>query len=230
MEVADSTEARLKALANPEWASDDEQPETAPDEIKLPASKAPKSKRQRRREAAKARAQSQQERESDVVYLGHIPHGFYEREMKGFFSQFGELKRLKLSRSRKTGGSKGYAFLQFGTPEIARIVAETMDGYFLAEKKLVCEVVPVEKVHEKMFAGANRRFARIDWVQKERERREKGAALESRRAERRARTMRAKRRQLEALGIDYGFDFPERANAKPAKAAKVDESSKAEGD
>jgi len=151
-------------------------------------------------------------------------------EMKGFFSQFGELKRLKLSRSRKTGGSKGYAFLQFGTPEIARIVAETMDGYFLAEKKLVCEVVPVEKVHEKMFAGANRRFARIDWVQKERERREKGAALESRRAERRARTMRAKRRQLEALGIDYGFDFPERANAKPAKAAKVDESSKAEGD
>lgn len=39
--------------------------------------------------------------ERGVVYLGHIPHGFYEEEMKKYFSQFGTVTRLKLSRSKK---------------------------------------------------------------------------------------------------------------------------------
>ena len=41
-----------------------------------------------------------------VVYVGRIPHGFYEHEMRTYFSQFGDINRLRLSRSRKTGHSK----------------------------------------------------------------------------------------------------------------------------
>eukprot|EP00516_Mucochytrium_quahogii_P007505 CAMPEP_0203746584 /NCGR_PEP_ID=MMETSP0098-20131031/1984_1 /ASSEMBLY_ACC=CAM_ASM_000208 /TAXON_ID=96639 /ORGANISM=" , Strain NY0313808BC1" /LENGTH=178 /DNA_ID=CAMNT_0050634737 /DNA_START=33 /DNA_END=566 /DNA_ORIENTATION=- len=41
-----------------------------------------------------------------VVYLGHIPHGFYEEQMKGFFSQFGNVKQLRLSRSKKKRGNQ----------------------------------------------------------------------------------------------------------------------------
>merc|ERR1711988_1317815 len=36
-----------------------------------------------------------------VVYLGRIPHGFYEKQMMGFFSQFGTVTRLRLSRNKK---------------------------------------------------------------------------------------------------------------------------------
>ncbi len=36
-----------------------------------------------------------------VVYLGHIPEGFFEDELKGFFSQFGKVKRVKVSRSSR---------------------------------------------------------------------------------------------------------------------------------
>ena len=36
-----------------------------------------------------------------VLYVGHIPHGFYEHEMRSFFSQFGTVNRLRLSRSKK---------------------------------------------------------------------------------------------------------------------------------
>ena len=39
--------------------------------------------------------------ERGVVYLGRIAHGFYEEEMKGYFSQFGEVTRVRLSRSKK---------------------------------------------------------------------------------------------------------------------------------
>ena len=36
-----------------------------------------------------------------VIYLGHIPHGFYEDEIRGFFSQFGTIHKVRLSRSKK---------------------------------------------------------------------------------------------------------------------------------
>ena len=36
-----------------------------------------------------------------VLYLGHIPHGFYEDQMRGFFSQFGTVSRLRLARNTK---------------------------------------------------------------------------------------------------------------------------------
>jgi len=48
-----------------------------------------------------------------VIYLGHIPFGFFEEQMRGFFGQFGVVTRLRLARSKKTGGSKGYAYIEF---------------------------------------------------------------------------------------------------------------------
>ena len=44
---------------------------------------------------------------SDTVYLGHIPSGFGEAEMRKFFLQFGDVSKVKLFRSKKTKGSKG---------------------------------------------------------------------------------------------------------------------------
>jgi RNA recognition motif-containing protein len=38
-----------------------------------------------------------------VIYLGRVPHGFYEAQMKAYFSQFGDVTRLRLSRNKKVG-------------------------------------------------------------------------------------------------------------------------------
>ena len=89
---------------------------------------------------------------SSVIYLGHIPNGFFEKEMISFFEQFGQVKRVKLFRSEKTRGSKGYAFIQFVEPEVARTAALAIDGYFLAERQLQCHLVPASKLHRGMFA------------------------------------------------------------------------------
>ena len=35
------------------------------------------------------------------MYLGRVPHGFHEQEMKSYFSQFGEVTRMRLSRNKK---------------------------------------------------------------------------------------------------------------------------------
>eukprot|EP00879_Flechtneria_rotunda_P033861 GHRR01037705.1.p1 GENE.GHRR01037705.1~~GHRR01037705.1.p1 ORF type:complete len:101 (-),score=11.66 GHRR01037705.1:465-767(-) len=51
--------------------------------------------------------------------------------LAGFFSQFGKLARVRLSRTKKTAKPKHYAFLEFQHSDVAKIAADTMDGYFI---------------------------------------------------------------------------------------------------
>ena len=99
---------------------------------------------------------------SHIVYIGHIPEGFFEMQMRSFFSQFGEVKKIKVFRSAKTMRSKGYGFVEFETPEVAAVVASTMNGYFLGERQLVCDVVPKDKVHDRMFIPNKRKTLRVE--------------------------------------------------------------------
>ena len=56
-----------------------------------------------------------------IVYIGHLPKGFEEDELRKFFEQFGKINKLRVSRSKKTGRSRGYAFLEFKDKEVAEI-------------------------------------------------------------------------------------------------------------
>ncbi len=76
-----------------------------------------------------------------MVYIGRIPHGFYEDQMRGYFSQFGEITRLRLSRNKKTGKSKHYAFIEFKHVEVAQVVVDTMDNYLLLGHILKCTLM-----------------------------------------------------------------------------------------
>lgn len=78
-----------------------------------------------------------------------------------YFSQFGKVTKVRLSRSKKSGKSKHYAFLEFTSPEVAAIASEAMDGYMLFTQKLVSRVLPVEEVHPDLFKGANRVFKQV---------------------------------------------------------------------
>lgn len=75
--------------------------------------------------------------------------------------------KLRLSRNKKTGKSKHYAFIQFETPEIAQIVADTMNNYLLFGHRLLCKVMT--DVHEDIWKGANKKFHVIPWKKKNRE-------------------------------------------------------------
>ncbi|KAH0789076.1 MKI67 FHA domain-interacting nucleolar phosphoprotein [Histomonas meleagridis] len=93
---------------------------------------------------------------SSIVYIGHLPQDFEEKELKNYFKQFGDIKNLQLSRSKKTGNSKHYGWIEFETPEIASVVAKTMNNYLFFNSLLVCNVLPVSKVHPMLFKNARR--------------------------------------------------------------------------
>lgn len=93
--------------------------------------------------------------------------------MKEYFSQFGKVSKIRLSRNKKTGKSKHYAFLQFQSPEVARIVADAMNGYMFFGQKLETRTLMKKDVHPELFKGANRVFKRIPWKKIEIERHNK---------------------------------------------------------
>ncbi|KAL1500209.1 hypothetical protein AB1Y20_012878 [Prymnesium parvum] len=158
---------------------------------------------------------------SAVLYLGHIPHGFYEEQMKGFFSQFGTVSRLRLARNKKTGRSKHYAFIEFKHKEVAEVVAKAMNGYLMFKKVLVAKVVPAEQVHPDTFKNAHRSFRIVDRtavVRKHFNKPKPEAKARKREAALVAGETR-KRIKLQALGIDYEFGGYE-ASAAALPAAK----------
>ena len=105
--------------------------------------------------------------EEGVVYVGRIPHGFYEHEMRAYFSQFGNINRLRLSRNKTTGASRHYAFIEFVSNEVAKIVEETMNNYLLFGHILKVKSVDPNRLHPNIWKGANRRFKKVPWSQME---------------------------------------------------------------
>lgn len=205
-----SLEAKLASLQGPEWDSSDEEDKQVEAISAVTRKKTRKGKLSKKRKVDTLESKSKDD--SSVLYLGHIPEGFAENEMFGFFSQFGTIKRVKLSRSKRTGNPRGYAFLQFADAEVAQIVAETMSGYFLMNRRLVCHVVPKEKIHPELFDGMNNRsklsFQTVkNWQEKNRNDVNKPKSLDGTKkiTEKLIQREKAKRSKLSALGIDYSF-------------------------
>ncbi|XP_070770893.1 MKI67 FHA domain-interacting nucleolar phosphoprotein [Enoplosus armatus] len=141
-----------------------------------------------------------------VIYVGHLPLGLFEPQLKSYFEQFGKVLRLRLSRSKKTGGSKGYAFVEFDCDEVAKIVAETMNNYLMGERLIKCHVVAPEKVHEKLFVGSQKEFKKPSHPAVARYNKKHTAEQLVKLKDKLVRKESKLRKRLAAHGIDY--DFP----------------------
>ena len=77
------------------------------------------------------RKKFEQVKKRGVLVIKNVPHGFYEVELKKFFTQFGKVTRTRVVRSKRTGVSRGIAYVEFYRPEIAQIAAEAMNNYLI---------------------------------------------------------------------------------------------------
>ncbi|KAI5293398.1 hypothetical protein KEM52_005582 [Ascosphaera acerosa] len=172
----------------------------------IPDSKQVKRKLKKQK---KERSASGEKEEPGVVYVGRIPHGFYEHEMRAYFSQFGEITRLRLSRNKRTGASKHFAFIEFGARSVAAIVAETMNNYLMFGHILKCRLVPPEQVHPALWKGANRRFKKTPWNDIERRRLEKPKSVEQWGKKLEVVEKRRARQAQKLRAIGYEFAMPQ---------------------
>lgn len=160
--------------------------------------------------------------QSLTFIASRIPHGFYEHEMRAYFSQFGEIKRLRLSRNRKTGQSKHFAFIEFASTSVAKVVADTMDNYLMFGHILKCKFVPTEQVHPQLWKGANRRFKKTPWNDIEKRRLEKSKSSDQWTKKIQAEEKRRARQAEKLKAIGYDFKMPELKRPEEALKAIAD--------
>nr|CAD7458060.1 unnamed protein product [Timema tahoe] len=86
-----------------------------------------------------------------VVYISRLPYGFFEPQLKLYFVQFGYVTNIYLRRSKKTGKSCGYAFIEFESDQVAKVVANTMNNYLCCNRLLKAQYMPPEKFDHAHF-------------------------------------------------------------------------------
>ncbi|KAK3216440.1 hypothetical protein GRF29_8g3287650 [Pseudopithomyces chartarum] len=216
----DQTAALLAGFESDRDESDAEKEDEDFDEDALPEMGKEISKK-KRKELEKARRDA----EPGVIYLGRIPHGFFEPQMKKYFSQFGTVRRLRLSRNKKTGASKHYAFVEFANSEVADIVAKTMHNYLMFGHILQCRVVPQEQVHPELFKGANERFKVDPRNQKEGAAMARGATRDvwEKRVKKETKRRAAKSKALlEEFGYEFEAPAIKSVDSVPKKTAALE--------
>lgn len=140
-----------------------------------------------------------------VVYLGHLPSTLSESHIYDYCAQFGDISRFKLSRSKRTGNSKGYAFVEFESEDVAKIVAETMDNYLFGERLLTCKFMPREKVHKDLFNQWNASFHPPSFPAVKRYNQKRGHLQMLKMEYRFKKKEKLLRKKLAERGIDYSF-------------------------
>ena len=93
-----------------------------------------------------------------VIYIGHLPWGFEEKALKKYFNQFGEITRLIVPRSKKSGRTHGYAFIEFKNYEVAEIAAKTMNNYLLFDRILKCNIIEEKSKYDRIFRKWKKKF------------------------------------------------------------------------
>ena len=87
-----------------------------------------------------AQAKSLQRQQAIVlmcrIYVGSINFEVREEQLKQMFSPFGPIKSVSMSWDPLTQKHKGFAFIDYETPEAAQLALDQMNGTFLSNRNI----------------------------------------------------------------------------------------------
>jgi hypothetical protein len=79
------------------------------------------------------------------LYVGNLPYSFRDSDMEQAFAQFGTVTSAKVMMERDTGRSKGFGFVEMGSPAEAQAAIQGMNGQQIGGRGLVVnEARPME--------------------------------------------------------------------------------------
>lgn len=74
---------------------------------------------------------------SNKLYVGNLPYSVTDSQLGEMFSQFGTVQSASVIMDRQSGRSKGFGFVEMGSPEEAQAAAEQMNGQEMEGRALV---------------------------------------------------------------------------------------------
>ncbi|HYF41033.1 MAG TPA: RNA-binding protein [Ramlibacter sp.] len=79
------------------------------------------------------------------LYVGNLPYSFNDGDMQQAFSQYGTVGSAKVMMDRDTGRSKGFGFVEMGSPAEAQSAIDGMNGQSHGGRDIVVnEARPME--------------------------------------------------------------------------------------
>lgn len=115
------------------------------------------------KKAERFKQPDEEQPQTGLIYVGHLPYGFVENGLKAYFAQYGNVTRTKLMRSKKTARSKGYGFVEFEDPEVAKIAAQSMNGYLMYGRPLEVRFVPSQERNKFQLVRSEKKFKFVPW-------------------------------------------------------------------
>ena len=150
-----------------------------------------------------------------VIYVGHLPKGFNEKELKEFFEQFGPVAKIRVSRSVKTARSRGFAYLEFDSNKgengkrVAEMATKALNDYMIFGKKM--DVHVVEEPHRDTFKHGNRDWDFVPTQIKEQNKKNKeaeGRTDEQKKARVNGLLQKEKEKRDRLKELEIAYDFP----------------------
>lgn len=148
-----------------------------------------------------------------VLHFSHIPSEYTEKEARQFFGQFGTIRKLRISRSKRTARSRGYGYIQFQLPEVAEIVAAATNDYFIGGKPIRVEVMKPEAIPKDLFKGHNKKFVDTRLFMHAKRRKAHNSKNHTGSSAEKLQQDQSKISKLADVGIDY--DFERKVISKP---------------
>jgi len=77
---------------------------------------------------------------STNLYVGNLTFDTTSADLQTLFSQHGEVKKAQVITDRETGRSRGFGFVEMGTPEEAKAAIGSLDGHNVDGRNLTVNV------------------------------------------------------------------------------------------
>lgn len=129
------------------------------DETETSASSTHKMKKLSKKKTSNNKKDKKNSEYSGIIYISRLPQGFQEKELSKYFSQFGDLKEVKLARNKKTGNSRHYGFIEFINKDDAQVAQDAMNNYLLMGHLLQVRVLAKGSKIEKLYRHKKRVYS-----------------------------------------------------------------------
>lgn len=84
------------------------------------------------------------------IYLGNVDFKVKEEQLTDLFTEYGEVKSVKVITDKLTGRSKGFAFVEMPNDDEAKEAIANLNGYMLNNRELSVSVArPKEENRER---------------------------------------------------------------------------------
>ena len=89
--------------------------------------------------------------DSAYIFLGGLNYRMNEGDLVIVCSQFGEVVDCRLARDRKTGKSRGFAFLAYEDQRSTVLAVDNLNGIELCGRTILCDHVKQYKIPKEMM-------------------------------------------------------------------------------